>query len=367
MADFGVLPWALVAEAGDVDVNGRTRMEAALHELADFDRIWALLATCHRVELYGFGPAPSRTDMRLLEGEPAVRHLFRVAAGLESAVVGETEILGQVRDALGHSRERGTDERVARLFETAIAVGRTARAMPLPARDGLAERAVGWLDRRASLAGRPVLVVGTGAMGTSLAAAAASAGGVVTVAGRRPERAAMDLRAAAHRAPEMAAVAVALRGEWVELAAAAETSPDRRLPPLADLSAPPAVPARVRLALGPDFLGIDELWQRSSGQSAWVERAVGTVEEAVAEYMGWLQGRGSVRTLVALRERGESRRRARVERLLRRLPQLDERSRGLIDAMSRQLVTDLLHEPVTALRADPDGSQGEAARRLFNL
>jgi glutamyl-tRNA reductase len=367
LAESDVLPWALVAQAGDVDVNGRTGMEAALNDMVDFHRRWALLATCHRVELYGFGPGPARPDMRLLEGEAAVRHLFRVAAGLESAVVGETEILGQVRDSLGHSRQRGADERVARLFETAIAVGRTARAMPLPARDGLAERAVNWLAGRTPLAGRPVLVVGTGAMGGSLAAAAASVGGVVTVAGRRLERAAIDLRAAAHRASEMAAVAVALRGEWVELAAAVQAVPDRRLPPLADLSAPPAIPARVRLALGPDFLGIDELWQRSAGEAAWVRRAETTVEEAVAEYMGWLQGRGSVRTLVALRERGESRRRARVERLLRRLPDLDERSRALVEAMSRQLVTDLLHEPVTALRADPDGSQGEAARRLFNL
>ncbi|HXM57100.1 MAG TPA: hypothetical protein VOB72_17000, partial [Candidatus Dormibacteraeota bacterium] len=208
MAESDVLPWALVAQAGDVDVNGRTRMEAAFNDMVDFHRRWALLATCHRVELYGFGPGPSQPDMRLLEGETAVRHLFRVAAGLESAVVGETEILGQVRDALGHSREHGTDERVARLFETAIAVGRMARAMPLPARDGLAERAVNWLAARTPLAGRPVLVVGTGAMGGSLAAAAASVGGVVTVAGRRLERAAIDLRAAAHRASDMAAVAV---------------------------------------------------------------------------------------------------------------------------------------------------------------
>ncbi|HSR25119.1 MAG TPA: hypothetical protein VLW53_16310, partial [Candidatus Eisenbacteria bacterium] len=145
MVESGVLPWALVAQAGDIDVDGRTRLEADLQELVDFHRRWALLATCHRVEVYGFGPGPSRHDMGLLEGEAAVRHLFRVAAGLESAVVGETEILGQVRDALGYARQRGTDERVARLFETAIAVGRTARAVPLPARDGLAERAVGWL------------------------------------------------------------------------------------------------------------------------------------------------------------------------------------------------------------------------------
>jgi glutamyl-tRNA reductase len=367
LGESGVLPWALVAQAGDVDVGERTRLEGALHELVDFHRRWALLATCHRVEVYGFGPSPALPGARALAGEDAVRHLFRVAAGLESAVIGETEILGQVRDALAHARERGTDERIARVFETAIAVGRTARAVPLPSRDGLAERAVGWLDRRTPLAGQPVLVVGTGAMGMSLATAAASAGGLVTVAGRRLERAALDLRAAAERAPEMTAVAVALRGEWVELASAAEATPGRRLPPLADLSAPPAIPARLRLALGPDFLGIDELWRRPAGESTWAANANAAVEEAVDEYMGWLRGRGSVRTLVALRERGEARRRARVERLLRRLPQLDDRQRELIETMSRQLVTDLLHEPVTALRSDPDGSHGEAARRLFSL
>ena len=361
------MPWALVAQAGDVDVDGRTRLQAALAQLVDLHRSWALLATCHRVEVYGFGPRPGQRDMRLVEGEAAARHLFRVAAGLESAVVGETEILGQVRDALAHARATGADGRVVRLFECAIAAGRTARAVELPARDGLAERAVGWLDRRAPLTGRPFLVVGTGAMGTSLAAAATAAGGLVTVAGRRPERAAMDLRAAAHQAPDMAAVAVALRGEWAELAATADAVPARRLPPLADLSAPPAVPARVRLALGPDFLGIDELWERSPGDAHWVRRAEAAVDQAVTEYVGWLQGRGSVQTLVALRERGEARRRARVERLLRRLPQLDERSRELIETMSRQLVTDLLHEPVTALRSDSDGGQGEAARRLFGL
>jgi glutamyl-tRNA reductase len=83
--------------------------------------------------------------------------------------------------------------------------------------------------------------------------------------------------------------------------------------------------------------------------------------------MGWLRGRGSVETLVALRERGEARRRGRVERLLRRLPDLADRERELIETMTRQLVTDLLHEPVSALRSDPDGSQGQAARRLFGL
>ncbi len=362
-----VLPWALVAQVGDLEVSGRARLAGALRELAQVHSRWALLTTCHRVELYGFGPAPARPDMRWLEGGAAARHLFRVAAGLESAVVGESEILGQVRDALAGARERGIDERLARLFESAIAVGRAARARPLPRPDGLAERAVEWLSGRAALPGRPVLVVGTGSMGSALTVAATAAGGVVTVASRRRERASLDLATAARRVPEVAAVAVALRGEWAELAVSGGPRAPRRLPPLADLSAPPAVPASVRQALGPDFLGIDQLWRRTPGEAAWVAAAEAAVADALAEYVGWLGGRGSVSTLVALRERSEARRQARLERLLRRLPDLDERSRELVEAMSRQLVTDLLHEPVSALRSDLDGSHGEAARRLFGL
>lgn len=362
-----MVPWALVARAGELEVSERARLEAALGDLVEFHRHWALLATCHRVELYGFGPIPAQPDMHRLEGQAAVRHLFRVAAGLESAVAGETEVLGQVRDALAQVRSRRTDERVARLFECAIAVGRAARVQPPGVSDSLAERAVSWLAGRAQLAGRPVLVVGTGEMGGALAAAAAAVGGVVTVAGRRRERASLDMVSAAERVPEVVAVAVALRGEWPELATALETRPESSLPPVADLSAPSAVPASVRLALGPDFLGIDDLWQGAPAESPWAAAAEATVAAGVAEYLGWLHGRGSVPVLVALRERGESRRRARVERLLRRLPDLDERGRELVVAMSRQLVTDLLHEPVSALRSDPDGSRSEAARRLFDL
>jgi glutamyl-tRNA reductase len=367
----GVLPWALVVQAGELEVNRRAQLAAVLKELVEFHRQWVLLDTCHRVELYGVGPTPAQPEMARIEGEEAVRHLFRVAAGLESAVVGETEILGQVRDALGQARTRGTDERVARLFECAIATGRAARARPLPVRDGLAERAVSWLGARAQLTGRPVLVVGTGAMGVALAAAAAAVGGVVTVAGRHRERGAapgpaqLDLVGAARCAPEMAAVAVAIRGEWSDLEGAVAAG--SAMPPVADLSVPPSIPASVQKALGPRFLGIDELWQRVPVEASWTAGAEAAVADGVADFMAWLRGRGSVPTLVALRERGEARRQARVDRLLRRLPDLDDRAQQLVEAMSRQLVTDLLHEPISALRADPDGSHGEAARMLFDL
>jgi glutamyl-tRNA reductase len=356
------MPWALVMSAGEAVAERRADLARLLEEMCRYHSRWALLVTCHRVEVYGFGPRPS-LPMTLLEGEAAVRHLFRVAAGLESAVLGESEVLGQVREALAVARRRGVDERLARMLESAVAAGRAARDQPIRPHDGLAGRVVAWLGERADLRRRPLLVVGSGVMGSALVRAATAAGVEVRQAGHRPGRAALDLPGAAAALDEMAAAAVALRGPWSELDGVTA------LPPLADLSVPPAVPAEVRRRLGPDFLGIDQLWERvpEAGSASWVARAERAVEEGVDDYLTWLRGRRSVATLVALRERGEDRRRSRVERLLRRLPQLGQRERELVEQMSRQLVTDLLHEPMRALRADPDGSQAEAARRLFGL
>jgi glutamyl-tRNA reductase len=202
-------------------------------------------------------------------------------------------------------------------------------------------------------------------MGAALALAAEAAGAEVRVASRTPGRAELDLAAAAELAPRCAAVAAALGGEWAELARHADGAGP--LPPVADVSSPPAVPSSVRRLLADGYLGIDGLWEQEAGEGGWVSRAEGVVEDGVAEYLGWLRGRSSLDALLALRERGEARRRARVERLLRRLPDLTPRERELVESMSRQLVTDLLHEPVSELRSDPDGSRREAAVRLFRL
>jgi glutamyl-tRNA reductase len=346
-------------------VDRRAELAGDLREARAGRRRWTLLETCHRVELYGVGEPACRPDMRLLRGDAAVRRLFRVAAGLESAVVGEDEVLHQVRQALAEARLRGVDERLARLFESAIATGRSARSAPAGPRRTLAERAVAWLRDRTQLSGRTLLVAGTGPMGTALVQAAEAAGAEVTVASRTPGRATLDLVAAAELAPRCAGVAAALAGEWAELARHADGA--GALPPIADVSSPPAVPPAIRERLADGFLGIDGLWERGAGEHGWVARAEGLVEAGVGEYTGWLSGRGSVEALLALKERSEGRRSARVERLLRRLPDLAPRERELIESMSRQLVTDLLHEPVSELRSDADGSRRDAATRLFRL
>lgn len=355
-------PWVLAADAAGVPVEERAHFQAEAEAMLEFHAGWALLATCHRVELYGMGPVPRWPGVLTLRGRPAARRLIRVAAGLESTVPGEDEVLRQVRDALAAARRRGVDERLARLFEVAIATGRKARAGRGQASPGLATRALAWLNGRVALARRPVLVAGTGSMGTALARAAADAGAIVTIAGRDRARATVDLAAGAAEVPRSAAVAVALTVPWRELDGLAG-----RLPPVADLSSPPSVPEPVRTALGGDFLGIDALYARSEAANPWAVRTSELVEQAADEYAAWLAGRGSVLTLRALQAQAEQRRAQRLERLLNRLPELTQRERELISAMSEQLVTDLLHEPLKALRADSDGSGAEAARRLFRL
>ncbi len=91
------------------------------------------------------------------------------------------------------------------------------------------------------------------------------------------------------------------------------------------------------------------------------------VDTWAARYERWLCGRSAIPTLCSLRERSEERRRAALERLLRRLPDLDPREQELIGAFSRQLTATLLHEPSARLRDDEDGSAARAAHTLFDL
>jgi glutamyl-tRNA reductase len=353
------LPWVLAATAAETSSDER----AAFAERAAGAAGGVLLGTCHRVELYGTGAVPELGAPILLVGEYAVRRLFRVAAGLESAVVGEDEILHQVREGLAAARVMGqVDPTLARLFERAIGTGRRARAGRRAPKTGLAERAVAWLATQVPIEGAEVLVAGTGVMGRALSRAAISAGATVLTASRDRARADLDLEEAALRAPSVSAVAVALSGPWQALEGVSGP-----LPPIVDLSSPPSVPASQRLSLGDRWRDIDELFEQSPVEADWLANAERLVAEGVAEFSDWLGGHEGTELIRALRDRSEDRRRSRVDRLLRRLPDLPDEQRQAVEQLSRQLVKDLLHEPLVVLRADADGSGGAAARRLFGL
>jgi len=292
-------PWMVGVQAGNATAEDRERVALVMRGPITDQAQGILLSTCHRVELYGFGSAPRlRGDVRVETGAGAVQHLVRVAAGLESAIVGEDEVLHQVRQALAMARASGSvDSRLGRLFETAISAGRRARADRTVASGNLAQRAVAWLQQKTTIAGRAVLIVGAGRMGSALAHAAKVAGSEVTVASRSATRArrlarvyrgrGVDLAAGAELALGSAGVAVALAGVWHQFQPL-ETA----LPPIADISAPPAVPQSVRARLNGGFLGIDDLYARAQAlPDDYIENAEQIVDIKTREFVAWLEAR----------------------------------------------------------------------------
>ena len=289
--------WVLAAQADQTTVEERAGLGETISTLLPSETSWNLLSTCHRVELYGFGAVPE-LPMRLLRDADAVTHLLRVAAGLESAVVGEDEVLHQVRQAMEAGLRDGRgDRRMNRLFQAAVATGRRARSNRMVGNYNLADLALGWLDSRARLRGRSLVIGGSGHMGSVLAHAAARLGASITVASRDRNRAGrlaavhggqgVDLEEGASLATGSAAVAVALAGPWTAL----ERSTGE-LPPIADLSAPSAVPGSVRAGLNGSFLGIDELFSVDAPvPRGYVEAAEEVVARKSKEYLDWLRSR----------------------------------------------------------------------------
>ena len=291
--------WALVIDSTQHDAESRSRFRDVI-ERSGIAPQGVLLSTCQRTEAYGFGPVPPYlSDAKLLLDRDATRHLIRVAAGLESSVVGEDEVLHQVREALAATDRKNLDSNVRRLFETAIATGRRARARRPAMTRGLGERTVEWLSLKTDLRIGRFLVVGAGTMGASLAISAKRKGADVTVASRTYAHAARlagkiggkaaSLEAASELAGSSTAVAVALSGPWPELRSAPSC-------PVADISTPPAIDQKVRDALNGSLLDIDRLLAITPGAgnaeaAAYSRRVDPLVDEAVDEYLDWLKDR----------------------------------------------------------------------------
>lgn len=292
--------WALVIDSTQHDAESRARFRDSLGH-AGIASGGVLLSTCQRTEAYGFGAVPAAFGggRRIVDGE-AARHLVRVAAGLESGVVGEDEVLHQVRQALAATDPESLNSNIRRLFETAIATGRRARAKRPAMTRGLGERTIEWLAAKTDLRGGLLLVVGAGTMGASLAMSAKRKGAEVTIASRTFARAtrlaekvgasATTLAAASDLAESSTAVAIALSGPWHEL---------RRAPscPVADISTPSALDESVRDALNGTLLDIDLLLAMTPGAAsaeaeAYSRRVDPLVDEAVTGYMDWLNDRG---------------------------------------------------------------------------
>ena len=344
-----------------------------------------LIHTCHRVELYVApgsyqGAVPELpAGTRRLEDVEAARHLITVACGLDSAVIGEDQILHQLRETIATRRlELPLDPVLDRLFQVSLHAGRRVHTWFSGSPRSLADVA---LDRIAEVAGpldgQTILVAGVGRMGRLAALATQRRGARLIVANRTDERADALARELDARmvpfgvddvVPPVAGVIVALGGQWQ----IGPRDADRLVASSAvgaDLSSPPAIGHDLQASLGARFISVDDLagGPVSDPDDRLHRRIHALISDAGRDYCHWLRTRDAVPAIQAMAETAEQHRRDELDWLLRHLPDLADDDRQLIEQMSHRLVAGILHAPLAALNADESGTLERAARDLFRL
>jgi glutamyl-tRNA reductase len=313
--------------------------------------------------------------------EGAVHHVFAVACGLDSMVIGEGQISGQLRTALRIAQENGTvDRALNELVQQALRVGKRARNETGIDRAGASLVSVG-LGRAGSLEGRRALVVGAGSMSALAVATLARQGiGEVIIANRTYERGAHLARSAEvpARAIELADLRSALTEADIVVSCTGATglviTPDMIEQPvfLLDLALPHDVDPGVRDLPGVTLVGLDDLRDADDAPAEADTEAVRRIvcDEVQAFQLGLIAATVAP-TVVALRSKAAEVVDAELGRLGGRLPGLDDKARDEIAQTVRRVVDKLLHAPtvrVKELAASPDGdTYTEALRELFDL
>ena len=325
----------------------------------------------------------------------AVTHLFEVAAGLDSAVLGESEILGQVRTAWDVAQREGASRSTLnQLFRNALATGKRARSETGIARGtaSISHAAVEMLsDVVGDLSGRRVLVVGAGSMGEGVAVALRRAGGAeILVANRTPERGAAladrvdGVAVGFDRLPEaIAAADVIIVGTGSDQAvltrslvadARSRRAPNRPIH-IVDIGVPRNVDPSVADLDGVTLSDLDDLrdWadRGLSHRAAEAERVRVIVSEEVERFLVESTARQAAPLVASMHGAAEQVRAAELERFAARLADLGQSEREAVESLTRAIVAKLLHEPSVRLKAQAGTPQGErnaaAMRDLFDL
>ena len=370
-----------------------------------------VLSTSNRVEVYadteafhagvdavsdllarGSGvPLEELTDHLYVHWEgQAVSHLFQVACGLDSMVIGESQILGQLRRAYAASTE-GAGRTLHELFQSALRVGKRAHAETGIDSAGRSLVSVG-LERAVAavgpLEGRDVLVIGAGSMG-ALAGSTLRRAGVasITVANRTGDNARRlatslegtgislaDLEPALVKA-DVVVSSTGATGIVVPLEVVRRAMQDRGGRPVAflDLALPRDIDPAVRALPGVTLVDLETLQSvlATTEAGADVEAARSIVKAEVGTFLAWQRASRVAPTVAALRHRASQVAEAELARLDARLPDLDERTRAELAATVRRVVGTLLHTPTVRVKelaeAPAAASYAEALRELFGL
>lgn len=357
--------------------NERTELAAHLRAIDAGERV--VIDTCHRVELVSVD-ADDDDPPAQLRGAAAVRRVFDVVAGFDSAVVAEEQLLGQVRGAYEEALAAGRSGPILNeLMRRALRFGRHVRSHARPGTDrSLADPAVTWIRERVP-AGSRVAVAGTGEMGRLVAGRLAAAGHPVTVVSGSAERGGRLLETLAdgdhHLAAgpirpsllsSVAALAIAVRARHPMLTASGV--PDSHRPWVLDLSAPPAVDGEAADLLADRLLDLDRLGVLHGSAPVLAPeveaRLRRRLDDEVERFVAWLEARRGADALALLHREASAVRRRHLDRLRRRAA-LDETQLAAVEAASAAMLGELLHGPSVELRHG--GADAATVRRLFRI
>lgn len=395
-------------EAGCAALTARLLDVEAITELVP-------LSTCNRTELYAVASRPgagrreilealaevTATDRRELEdcvyfheGEQAVNHLYRVAGSLDSMVVGEAQILGQIKEAYESSHEReSTSILLNRLFRDALGVGKRIRTEtkigenPVSVSSIAVEMAKKIFE---DLTGKTVLLIGAGEM-TELTATYLIDEGIanILVSNRTIERAQSMARRFDGRAVPFESLAdylplsdilisstgaphYVIRKGQVERAMRM-----RRNQPIffIDIAVPRDVDPGVNDVYNAFLYDIDDLNEVAAANAGAREKearkAEGIIVQEVENFIHWMSSLEVVPTITALREMGEEIKQLELERVIGKLGSLSDDDRKRIEAMASGIVNKILHGPTVELKQAANERGGylyiESMRRLFKL
>lgn len=372
-----------------------------------------ILSTCNRLEVYTVSRCPEEARdaaCRLLEdchGKPsdafrrhsythtderAAAHLFSVAAGLDSMVVGEHQILGQVTEAMEAAlAENAAGKVLSALFRQAIEVGKRARTETSISQGTtsvshaaveLAQKTVG------NLCSKRTLLIGAGEAAELVAQALVKSGaGSLSVINRTREHAEELGEQFDARVFDWDQLEEKL--SWADVVISSTGAPHTIVQPnhvhrengrqrplfLIDIAVPRDIDPNVAKIDNVHLYDIDDVEAMVKTNLSERRHEVSHVEDIVAEaehtFMAWCRSLGVVPTIVELREQAHAMREAEVEQAFRRLPALADREQQIIQALTKRIVNKLLHRPTICLKEHAGGSNGhayaEVARDLFGV
>jgi glutamyl-tRNA reductase len=374
------------------------RMSEALVALRDYQAVGeaVMLQTCGRLEIYAelsdyeIGVAQLKKFLANFRhgetgydlesylythlGQQAVEHLFRVCTGLDSMLIGEAEILGQVKDAyVAASQAHSIGRTLHRLFRDAISAGKTARA-----KTGIGDKSISIAtaaieasrDALGTLGGKNVLVVGAGKMGAAAVKRLGTEQPARVVIANRTLARSCELVGQAgfgeaiemhdlDRALGAADVVIASTGasqfvlDTRQVAAAMALRPQRPLF-VVDVAVPRDVDPEVATIPNVSLVDVDGLRSVVDERLNARRQAIPAVERLIAEYAerfeSWYRTRATVPVISRLTQKAEAMREREVRRLFARCPELNERQRTLIVGTSMTIVSKLLHSAILKIR-----------------